>query len=175
MKKALSFSLLLSLMSFAPAQAQMLGLEVGGYGSWLKPQDLDEGYGGGAVVRGQFLEFLGADVRAGYFSFSDPDVDMVPVEASLMFRLPLPVISFFAGVGGGYYQFSGERGFDLGDEAGAFGNVGVEGTLGDWKLFFEWRYQVLEPSVDSGGRGFAKGDEIDFSGYGFSLGLLYRF
>ena len=175
MKNVLSVSLLFSLLSFLPAHAQMLGLEIGGYGSWLKPKDLDEGYGGGVVVRGQLLEFLGADARAGYFSFSDPDVDMVPLEASLMLRLPLPVISFFAGVGGGYYQFSGEKGFDLGDEAGAFGNVGVEGTLGDWKLFFEWRYQVLEPSVDRAGGGFAKNEEIDFSGYGFSLGLLYRF
>ncbi|MFP4351976.1 MAG: hypothetical protein ACLFRP_08235 [Puniceicoccaceae bacterium] len=175
MKKVVLASLLLSLFSFVSARSQVLGLEIGGYGSWLKPEDLDKGYGGGVVARGQLLEFLGVDARAGYFSFSDPDVDMVPVEASLMLRLPLPVVSLFAGAGGGYYQFSGEKGFDLGDEAGAFGNLGVEGTLGDWKLFFEWRYQLLEPTVDSAGGGFAKGEEIDFSGYGFSLGVLYRF
>ena len=158
-----------------PAQAQLAGLDAGVYGSWWKPEDLDKGYGGGAVVRGQLLEFLGFDARAGYFSFGDPDVDMVPVEIAAMLRFPLPVISFFGGVGGGYYTFSGEDGFSLDDETGAFANLGVEGALGDWLVFVEWRYQILKADVDQAGGGFAEGDEIDFGGSGFSLGLTYRF
>jgi|GEM_PF-5345637 len=174
MKKVVLLLALFSI-SLVPAKAQLLGVEVGGYGSWLKPADLEQGYGGGAVVRGQVLGFLGVDFRVGYYSFSDPSVDMVPIEGSFMFRLPLPVISFFAGLGGGYYQFSGEDGFSLGAQEGYFANVGVEATLGDWRTFFEWRYQVLEPEVDTAGGGYSKGEEIDFSGYGFSLGVTYMF
>lgn len=174
MKKIL---LLAALVSFAvlPLRAQVLGLEVGGYGSWWRPADLDKGYGGGAVVRGQFLEFLGVDVRAGYFSFSDPDVDMVPVEAGLMLRVPIPVVSLFAGVGGGYYQFSGEKGFSLDNETGYFGNAGAEVTLGDWRFFLEWRYNVLEPEISKSGAGLVEGKKLDFSGNSFNLGATYKF
>ncbi len=168
--------LLLASFAFLPFRASAFaGLELGGYGSWWKPSDLKEGHGGGVVARGQLLGFLGGDARIGYFSFSDPDVDMIPAEAALMLRFPLPVIKFFAGAGGGYYQFSGEKGFSLDDEAGYFGSAGIEAALGDWLLFFEWRYNFLEPKVDSAGGGYAEGDKIDFSGSSFSLGVTYAF
>jgi len=166
--------LLLSLLSFLPFRA-VAGLEFGGYGSWWKPSDLDKGYGGGVVARGQLLGVLGADGRIGYFTFSDPDVDMIPAEASLMLRFPLPIIKFFAGAGAGYYQFSGEKGFSLDDEVGYFGSAGVEFVLGDWLVFLEWRYNFLEPEVDEAGDGFSSGEKIDFSGNAFSLGVTYSF
>ncbi|MEM0967560.1 MAG: outer membrane beta-barrel protein [Verrucomicrobiota bacterium] len=174
MKRVILAASLLCL-SFAPAKAFLIDLEAGGYGAWWKPQDLDEGYGGGAVVRGQVIGVLGVDVRAGYFSFSDPSVDMIPIEAALMLRFPIPIVSLFAGLGAGYYQFSGEDGFELKNEQGWFGNAGVEISLSDWRVFLEWRYQLLDAEVDSAGGGFAAGDEIDFSGSGFTLGLTYRF
>tara|TARA_R100000027_G_scaffold67619_1_gene67226 strand:+ start:12919 stop:13443 length:525 start_codon:yes stop_codon:yes gene_type:complete len=174
MKKFLFlFGLLLA--SLVSSHAQVLGLEAGAYGSYLKPKDLDKGYGGGVILRGQFLGFLGADARVGYFTFSDPSVDMIPMEVSLMFRVPIPIVSFFAGVGGGYYQFSGEKGFSLDDEAGYFGTAGIEATLGDMRLFFEWRYQSLEAEVNKSGGGYVKGQDIDFSGNGFTLGVTYFF
>ncbi len=174
MKKILIVLGLLSIF-VVPARAQLLGLEAGGYGSYWKPKDLDKGYGGGAILRGQIFEFFGVDVRAGYFSFDDPSVNMVPVEASAVFRFPFPLISPFAGAGAGYYQFSGEDGFSLDDETGAFVSAGLDATLGDLRLFFEWRYNFMKAEVDKAGGGYNKGDEIDFSGNGFSLGVTWFF
>jgi len=157
------------------AKAQLAGLEFGGYGSYWKPKDLDKGYGGGAVVRAQLFGFLGADARVGYFQFDNPTVDMIPIEATALLRFPFPLVSPFAGIGAGYYQFSGEKGFSLDDEAGWFGTAGLDVTLGDLRVFFEWRYQFLEATVGSGGGGFSKGSEIDFSGNGFNLGVTWFF
>jgi len=162
-------------VGLSSANAQFIGLEVGAYGSYWKPKDLDKGYGGGVVARGQLFEFFGIDGRVGYFSFDDPSVEMIPVEVTALLRFPFPLISPFAGVGGGYYQFSGEKGFSLDDETGWFGTAGVDLTLGDLRVFLEWRYQFLEATVKDSVGGLANGSELDFSGNGFNLGVTWFF
>ncbi|MBC2600927.1 hypothetical protein [Puniceicoccus vermicola] len=174
MKKVL---LVLGFLSIClvPAKAQLLGLEAGAYGSYWKPKDLDEGHGGGIVARGQIFGFFGLDGRVGYFKFDDPSVDMVPMEVTAMLRFPFPLVSPFVGIGGGYYQFSGEKGFSLDDSTGYFGAAGLDVTLGDLRVFFEWRYQSLEAEVDKTGGGYVRGQDLDFSGNGFTLGVTYFF
>lgn len=174
MKKVLLSLGLLSLL-LVPAKAQVLGLEAGVYGSYWKPKDLDKGYGGGIVARGQILGFFGMDGRVGYFKFDNPSVDMIPLEATAMFRFPFPILSPFVGLGAGYYQFSGEKGFSLDDQVGYFGTAGVDITLGDLRVFLEWRYQELKPEIGKTGGGYVKGQDLDFSGNGFTLGVTYFF
>jgi len=173
--KKLIIALVFVSVGLVSAKAQFIGLEFGGYGAYWKPSDLDKGYGGGAVVRAQLIEFLGVDARVGYFSFDDPTVDMVPMEVAALLRFPFPLVSPYAGVGGGYYQFSGEKGFSLGDETGWFGTAGLDLTLGDLRVFLEWRYQFLKATVEDSVGNLVNGDDLDFGGNGFSLGVTWFF
>lgn len=176
MKRLCSILALVALMGGGTAsQAQFIGLEAGGYGSYLKPADLDRGTGYGAVVRGQLIEFLGYDVRAGYFSFKNPSVNMVPIEGTVIFRVPLPFSALFVGGGAGYYTFSGERGFSLDNDWGYYPVAGAEVHLGPVLVFFEWKYLFLQPEISRGGGGFAQGDKLDFNGSGFTIGVTLRF
>jgi len=176
MKRLQTIFLILTLLGGGTAvHAQFIGLSAGGYGSYLKPADLDRGTGYGAVVRGQLIEFLGYDVRGGYYSFKNPSVNMVPVEGTLIFRVPLPFSALFVGGGAGYYMFSGEKGFSLDNDWGYFPVAGAEVHLGPILVFLEWKYLFLDPKISQGGAGFAQGDNLDFSGSGFTLGVTFRF
>jgi len=172
MKKLLLLSGILGLL-LVPAKTKLLAVEVGGYG-WYLGFDGGEGYGAGVVVREDLLEFLMVDFRTGYFESINPITYMIPVEGSVLARIPFPVVSPYAGLGLGYYNFIG-GGTDVDSVFGYFGTLGAEASLGDWKVFFEGRYQLLEPEAQSTGFSYTKGEKVDLSGFGLALGVTYTF
>lgn len=152
------------------------GIEFGVFGSYLDTDDLGDGYGGGAKLELQAVDWLSLDARGSYIFFEDPDVDMYPLELAAYFNIPLAdeQIVPYAGVGAGYYIFDAE-GFDMDNEVGFFPVVGLE--VGAWNLSFmiEARWLFLEADVDDAVEELGNLDEAELDGLGINLGLLFRF
>ena len=148
------------------------GIELGVFGSYLDADDLGDGYGVGAKLELQAVDWMSVDARASYVNFSNPEVDMYPLELAALLNIPLAdeQIVPYAGVGVGYYILDAS-GFDMDDEVGFFPVVGLE--IGAWNLSFmiEARWLFLEPDVD----GVSNVDEAELDGLGINAGLLFRF
>jgi len=119
----------------------------------------DPGRGAGLRVRKTILAFLAAEGRAGYVEFTDSNTEIVPMEASVIVRMPF-VVSPYAGVGAGHYFVNSDiPGFD--DFNGGFVQLGVEASILWFGAMAEVRYYEMEE------------DYLD--GAAYSVGLLLKF
>jgi len=151
-------------------------IEFGAFASYVNSDDLDTGYGGGAKLELQPLQWLSLEGRASWIHFDDVDVDMVPLEAALRLNIPLAgeQIVPYVGVGVGYYFFEAGD-VDLDDDVGFFPLVGLEFGSERVALFIEARWLFLEADVDSAVEEFEDLSEADVDGLGINAGLLFRF
>jgi len=172
-----SILVVLVVLAFASgAWARGAGIELGVFGSYLDSADLGDGYGVGAKLELQAIDWVSIDARASYILFENPDVDMVPLELAALVNIPLAdeQIVPYAGVGVGYYIFDAD-GFDMDDEVGFFPVVGLE--IGAYNLSFliEARWLFLESDLDKAADEFGNSSEADLDGLVINLGLLFRF
>lgn len=154
--------------------------QLGVFGAYQDAGDLDQGLGGGAHCTFLFLEVapgldLGFDARGTWLTFDgedndfQADVDMIPVEGSVVALYSIREGTRpFIGAGAGYYFFDSDE-IDIDDEVGFFARAGLEQQLSaNLSLFAEAKYLWLEPEVE----GFS-GDEIDLNGLGANAGLSF--
>ena len=152
------------------------GIELGAFGSSLDSDDLGQGYGGGAKLEFNLIDWLSVDGRASYLRFADTKVNMVPLEAAALLNFPMAGerIVPYIGAGAGYYLFEAQDA-DLDNKVGFFPLAGLE--IGLWRISFvaEARWLFLQTDVES-----ARGElrnllEADVDGLGVNLGVLFRF
>ena len=160
--------------------ASGLDFSVGGFGSYFDADEGGDAYGGGALVRMGIFKWLAVDGRAGYFDLSDSDINIVPLEAAAMLRLPLlkETLVPYAGVGVGYYLYDGSDEVEIDDDVGFFPLLGLElrfGSRKQWALFGEARWLFLSTDIESAGDEVVEFDDDDIDGVGVNLGLIYRF
>lgn len=117
---------------------------IGGYAIYWNPKNSNRD-GGGAGLRfdSSLTPLLGADARVSYVSFADADFAIVPLEATVMVKLR----TLYAGVGYGYYFFSGDNAAD--DSSGWYLLGGLSLLPGPVNVFGEVKWQQLDP--DNGG------------------------
>lgn len=184
MKKWLS---VLTIIGMSASYA--LGSGLGGFGSYWDSEDADDTFGGGAVLRLDLDQSLKLDLRGSYFEFDDREggieatLEVIPVEAALLVKLPLDQnFNAYVGGGGGYYfadaEFKAPGGtadVDIDDEFGFFALGGVEIMLSDtlsifgeakytWVEFEEAEFEDAEFEID-----------LDMTGFGANAGLLFKF
>jgi hypothetical protein len=127
---------------------------IGVYGAYWNPAD--SGYGAGLKFSSSFTPLIGMDARVSYIKFNDSDFNIVPVEATATVKLG----TLYAGVGGGYYFFSGDSNID--DDWGGYLLAGISILPGPLGLFGEFKWQFLEP-----------GNGGDLESYVFHVGVSF--
>ena len=155
------------------AAGGLLDLSLQGYASFLNSEDADTAVGGGAKLKLDVIEYFAADVRASYLKYDEGDLEIVPLEGTVMIQLPLlsKTVNPYAGVGVGYYMFqSGD--VRLEDSVGVAPLLGCEVRLGKEKhfgLFGEVRWLFLDPDFED------TSGSADLSGVGVNLGVGWHF
>jgi hypothetical protein len=151
-------------------------IESGVYGSSVDSDDLGNGYGGGAKIELNPIDFVSVDARASWIHFDDTDIDMIPLEVAGLLDFPILFehIVPYIGVGTGYYMFDGDGG-DLDDEVGYFPLAGLEIGLHSISIMVEARYLFLETDVRNGEGSLAGHNRIDVDGPALNAGLIFRF
>jgi opacity protein-like surface antigen len=114
--------------------------------------------------------------RIGFLQFTDPDLDMIPLEVTGAINFGDEEMVPYLGLGIGYYLLDADRG-EMDDDVGfkLFAGVDWPATEGlDWFAEISWLW--LEGDVD---QAFAltegTGRTVDLGGIGANLGLRYRF
>jgi hypothetical protein len=152
------------------------GAEMGFFGTSHDSEDLGQGYGGGAKLELKPISLVSIDGRASWVHYDDVNVDMIPLEVAGLLNMPLlwEMIVPYAGVGTGYYMFTGSGG-DLEDETGWFPLVGLEIGFKKLSILAEARYLFLETDVKNGKGDLLGRREADLDGTAVNVGLLLRF
>ena len=182
MKKILMVLMLIGL----GAVVATAGSGVGIYGSYFNADDPGPGFGGGIKIKTDLSEYFGVEARASCITqFDEDDTDdgvyLIPLEAGLLFNLPLQdsPLNLYGGGGIGYAIIPEADDVDLDDEICFYAVAGVEFSLSDSaSLFAEAQYRVLEvdgAEVDDYGEVDLDDEKVDFSGFGINAGLLFRF
>jgi opacity protein-like surface antigen len=182
MKKILMVLMLIGL----GAVVATAGSGVGIYGSYFNADDPGPGFGGGIKFKTDLSEYFGVEARASCITqFDEDDTDdgvyLIPLEAGLLFNLPLQdsPLNLYGGGGIGYAIIPEADDVDLDDEICFYAVAGVEFSLSDSaSLFAEAQYRVLEvdgAEVDDYGEVDLDDEKVDFSGFGINAGLLFRF
>ena len=175
-KRLVGLALLVAACALPGGCSHGTGIELGAFGSSLKSDDLGQGYGGGAKLELNPIDWLSLDGRASYIRFADTQVNMVPLEAAGLLNFPMAGerIVPYVGAGVGYYFFEADDA-DLDNQVGFFPLAGLE--IGLWRvsLLAEARWLFLQTDVES-----AKGElrnlrEADVDGLGINVGVLLRF
>jgi len=175
-RKLISLALLVGVCAVLGGCSHGTGIELGAFGSSLKSDDLGQGYGGGAKLELNPIDWLSVDGRASYIRFADTKVNMVPLEAAGLLNFPMAGerIVPYVGAGAGYYLFDAQDA-DLENKVGFFPLAGLE--IGLWRvsLLAEARWLFLQTDVEN-----AKGElknlrAADVDGLGINLGVLFRF
>jgi hypothetical protein len=190
MKKVL---VMLVVIGLGVAAAYAGGGGVGVFGTFMDTKDMDSGYGTGLKFKFDVAQYLAAELRASYVTKFMEDSDtydnlyMIPVEADLLFNLPLgdSPVTIYAGGGGGYYilpEYETDVGFgdtdiDLDDTFGFYGIGGVEFALAENVILFaEAKYLFLEVDTATIDDMKVEGDDaIEFTGITGNAGILFRF
>ena len=157
---------------------------VGVFGSYLDGDDSGPGFGGGIKFKAALADFLAVEARASCLTKfdeweGDDELLVIPIEAALVFNLPLQdtPLTIYGGGGAGYAIIPEADDIDYDDSFCYFALGGVEIALGDTaSLFAEVQYRILEvdgadydgEDVDFGG------DKLKFTGLGVNAGLLLR-
>jgi hypothetical protein len=120
--------------------------EVAGYATYWDAAG--DGYGGGIKLMKIFLGFLAADLRGGYVEFDSSKTSVIPLEASVMLRLPF-FIEPYIGVGAGYYNASSDV-LNISSSGGIFALAGVQVNFLAVGAFAEVRRMDLEENLLDG-------------------------
>ncbi len=182
MKKLLVMLIAIGLGTAAASAGSGLGV----FGTYLDSKDPGPGFGGGVKFKADLSDYFGMEVRASCITqFDEDDSDdglyLIPLEAGLLFNLPLGEdvpITLYGGGGGGYAIIPECDDIDLDDEFCFYGVAGAEFGLGDAaSLFVEAQYRVLEvDGAETDDEDEIEFDEeVEFSGLGINAGLLFRF
>ena len=157
---------------------------VGFFGSYWDTEDLGPGYGGGLKFKADLVEYVAVELRASCITKfdeweGDDDLYVIPLEAALLFNLPLGEnpLTLFGGGGGGYAILPEADDIDYDDEFAYFVVGGAEFALGGaTSLFAEAQYRFLEvdgAKVDGQKVDGDEGGKLD--GLSINAGLLFRF
>jgi hypothetical protein len=187
------FLVMMIAIGLGVAAAYAGGGALGVYGTFMDTEDVDSGFGAGVKFKFDIVEYVAAELRASYVTKFDDGSDaldnlyMIPVEADILFNLPLgdSPVTIYAGGGGGYYvlpEYETDIGFgdtdiDLDDTFGFYGIGGFEIALAESvSLFAEAKYLFLEvdtvtiDDIEVGGD-----DALEFTGFSGNAGILFRF
>lgn len=175
----------LAVLTLSAAVASANGL--GFYGSFWKPEDLDNAFGAGAKMQIEIVPSIFAEARAGYFPKAkdkdedDFEVDIIPLEAAGIIKFPVDQITPYGGAGAGYYMFRVAKepdgvSADIENKIGFFAVAGLELALGDSaSLFGEAKYTWLKDvEVEAKAGGVSAKDEGDLTGFGANVGILLK-
>lgn len=150
-------SLVCLLVLFVAAGGAYTDTTITAYGIYWDGDD--PGRGAGLRVRKTVMAFLAAEGRTGYVEFTDSNAEVIPLEASIVARMPF-VISPYAGVGVGHYLVDSDlSGVD--DFSGGFAQLGVEASILWLGAMAEVRYYEMEESY--------------LDGAVYSVGLILKF
>ena len=176
----------LVVLMFATAVASANG--IGFYGSFWKPEDLDNAFGGGAKLQVEVVPGILLEARGGYFpkakeeDVDEIEIDIIPVEAGGILKLPIDVVTPYVGGGIGYYMFNTAKEpsgvtVEVENKFGLYGVAGLEIALGEVaSLFGEAKYTYLdkvEVTAKSGGASVSH-DDGKLSGFGANAGILLK-
>ena len=177
--------------------------------SRLEGIDVDGATGAGIVGQIPLSEHLAGELRLSGFAAGDErtfvaedgrryenDVTIVslPLEANVLFRLPLGrTFSLYGGPGVGYYLFDGQSNSDLGDktilydievddEFGWYVLAGLRAQLTPrFGLYLEGKYTWVETSIEKATEVRREigidwvAQDLDFSGFALHAGLVFTF
>ncbi|MGF1530063.1 MAG: hypothetical protein ACFCU4_01745 [Puniceicoccaceae bacterium] len=169
-KNQSSLLALVAALIFCPSalSASVFAAQFGGFYSVLDGKDSGVGHGGGVIFRSQIVGILGADARIGYLDFERDGFSMIPLEAAIIARAPVPFLAVYGGLGGGVYFINADRN-DYENQTGFFPVLGAEFKVSELVLFAEGRYLFLKADRKSGI------GQDDLTGPGFNLGLSFHF
>ena len=181
MKKILVMLLTIGLGAVAASASGGVGI----FGTYWDADDPGPAFGGGVKFKADLAEYFAVELRASCATkFDDWEGDdelyVIPLEAGLMFTLPLGdevPITLYGGGGGGYAIIPEADDIDFDDDFCFFGLGGVEIALGEAvSLFVEAQYRFLEvDGADVDGEEIDYDDELKFTGVCGNAGLLFRF
>ncbi len=162
---------------------------ISGYGSYWDTEDASDGYGAGAKLNVTFAGPIELELRGGYFPDlsedipgGDLDLEVIPIEAGLIFRLPVAdaAVSPYGGGGVGYYMLEleaegpgGSATLDLDDEVGWYLVGGLTIHLSDTlAIFAEGKYTTIEGTAENDDLDLIEDEfDIDLGGIGANAGL----
>ncbi len=183
MKRMLAVLAILALSSGA-VWANGLGV----FGSYWTPADADAGFGAGAKLQVDFSDFLALELRGGYYPDMSEDMgpleldlQIIPIEADLIAKIPLGPIHLYGGAGAGYYMLDadysvmgGSGSIDIDDEVGWFALGGIEvAPVEALALFFEVKYTYIKGTVQNDDVDtIVGGVDLDLSGLSANAGVM---
>lgn len=153
------------------------GQELNGYLAYQYADEADHGIGPGLSYTFPLESMIRLDGRLSWYHFTNPDLDMVPIEVVVAYEGELESgLRLYGGLGAGYYLLSANRG----EADNEFGFQILGGTewawQGPWSLVAELRWLFLDTDVDEEfQRNEGTDDNIELSGIGLNLGLSYAF
>ena len=134
MKRHIAAIILFTLsLGIATVQADSIGL----YGTYWDGDLKDEGDGIGVKIKKDYGIFAG-DLRLSKVDFEEADI--IPIEATLLLRVPF-IIQPYAGLGAGYYYADSD---ELKSGFGWYGAAGLEIHVLMLGVFGEIRQVYLE-------------------------------
>jgi opacity protein-like surface antigen len=179
------FLVVLGVVLLGTVVASANGLGV--LGSYWDTADADSGWGIGAKYQLDAAPSICVELRGSYFpDFGDSDdessLDIIPVEADAIYKLPIADrLTSYVGGGVGYYMFeldSDNDGVkvDVDDEFGWFALAGVEFILTEQlALFAEGKYTWLDVTAKASGDGVDASEDASLDGFGGNAGVMLRF
>jgi hypothetical protein len=139
---------------------------LGAFVQWQNAEDMNSGAGIGLKHKFSIVPIFGIEGRVSYLRYNGsggyPDLNAFPLEAFGRLKLGL----FYAGVGLGYYIFSGDD-YPPKNSVGGFAAAGAEFTLLGLGGFAELRYLYLDPKEED-----IIGGNRDLKGFGANVGVL---
>jgi hypothetical protein len=149
MKRSVLLIAMLVVFVGTATQVHAIGL----FGAWQNASDLDSGFGIG-VTNPVGLGLIRIDPRASWYSYSDSDVNVFPLDCAAELDLGI----FYGGLGASYYIIDS----DISNRWGFFAIAGVKLKLTKITLFGDLIW-----------RGSDTLDSIDFSGGGLNVGIIF--
>ena len=179
--------------------AAAMSSDFGIFGSYAKPSDADNSFGGGAKVRFAFIDLRGTyytdltykqsnQVCPPFCANGKPKLKFAPLEAGLVFKpsdwtdtQTFQVVSPFIGGGAGYYLLSQVNEDAFGHAKDEWGWYAVGGTdinfTPRFGLLLEFEYRRVRGTVtgpDVGNLNFTK-TTLQLGGPGGNVGVVWHF
>jgi hypothetical protein len=136
---------------------------------WQIDEENHDGFGGGLRSKVMFMPMVGMDTRASWIKFSDPDMNVFPIEATGILQLGM----VYGGIGAGYYVFDGDE-VDLDNNFGWYLVGGIEVAVGKFGVFGELKWTKLETDIENIDPDL--GDvptSLEADGIGFNIGVNF--
>ena len=166
MRKLFIVCAALVIMSTAAPSANAIGL----YGGYWDAQDMDSGYGVGAMFKIPLIPIVDIDVRASYFWFSDAQpqkMTVVPLEVTGRLTFSL----FYGGLGLGYYLWGADGDANANNQVGGYAVAGIKFAPVGIGAFGELKYTLVKTNVEDGVLSY----DMKADGFGINIGVLFGF